>query len=916
MTVQTSNNVATFDGNGVTTAHPFNFKFFEGRDLIVLLIDRATRETKTLVLNSDFTVQGAGGESGGSVTTAIAPPTGKVLRVSRELKITQDTSLRNQGKFLAEVHEDVFDKQVMISQQLQEQIDRAIKIPVDGTGTGDELVEQLFDARDIAVQSAAEAEAIAEKFGDVDQAITVAEEAALTAGVAAFNSAASAAQASTASSVAQAAADSAQTSADIYPDIATGLAATPPNGYFSVVSPESTEYLVLYLKSNGAAIEQKRYPSAQIDSLTINVGKSFPLKQMSRGGVVSPANTVLNRLLLDIKVIGDAKYLEGKYFRIAYFQNDADISGNADQGIVLEEFSESSFVPTGTAITIHNHTNTPAAINRSGGVQTFTVIPELRRKLLFIITIDAAALPPAGTPINAQTSGNAGYSWIIEQSAYCAVRGMGNTLTINKDDVFPQAERARNGAVSTIPVAFMATLLDVQVLGARQGKLYRVAYFKNGSTALPGPSDGWIFEEFDETNYETAPNPALTVVNFLNPAPNIVRSGIQTVTIESPVVLGLSFKVTLDTAALPPYGNHINGNASGQPGYSYIIDPQRYFFATSSVSGESLPVQWSLDSTNTLRVAWASKGRCFRIGISPSGVNQLPNLISVEGAPGSDLSAAVWVNIGSTGSDWLPPMQVMAASGGDGGSVAFTGGAHGSSGGAEGDPTAINKLYQCFADGKPISNGQSGTADHINIQVINEIQGYNTKTLGRYIARQSFSILISPGGMTVEGNVYAMEDIAVRRDYGLQILSNGFRGTQLVLGGSNTARIPFSLTDNDSGLKSSNPDAWAIVLQEPANGQMALWLDKEYGAGDGSYVIDSEPLLRGAATGKWYLGVVLSTITGRSFSAGTGYKYRAGISWQAPGMQPASFDSIIAMHMNGKQTFAYGMPDAKSVRVS
>lgn len=718
---------------------------------------------------------------------------------------------------------------------------------------------------------------------------------------------------------AQSSADSAAAVTNPYPTIADGIAATNGTGatnrFFSVPGTGTT-LTALYRNDAGVATSIGEVLSEKVDALTINTGKSFPLKQMSRGGVISPASTVLNKLILDIKVIGDSRYLEGKYFRISYFQNDAVIGGNADQGIVLEEFSESTYLSTGTAITIHNHTNAPAAINRSGGVQTFTVIPELRRKLLFIITIDAAALPPAGTPINAQTSGNAGYSWIIEQSAYCAVRGMGNSLTINKDDVFPQAERARNGVVSPIPVAFMATLLDVQVLGARQGKLYRVAYFKNGSTVLPGPSDGWIFEEFDKENYETSPNPALTVVNFLNPAPDIVRSGIQTVTIESPIVSGLSFKVTLDTAALPAYGNHINGNALGQPGYSYIIDPQRYVLAASSASGASLPAQWSLDSTSTLRVAWASKGRCFRIGISPSGVNQLPNVISVEGAPGSDLSAAVWVNIGSTGSDWLPPMQVMAVSGGDGGSVAFTGGAHGSSGGAEGDPTAINKLYQCFADGKPISNGQSGTADHINIQVINEIQGYNTKTLGRYIARQSFSILISPGGMTVEGNVYAMEDIAVRRDYGLQILSNGFRGTQLVLGGSNTARIPFTLTDNDSGPKSSNPDAWAIVLQEPTNGQMALWLDKEYGAGDGSHVIDAEPLLRGATTGKWYLGVVLSTVTGKSFAAGTGYRYRAGISWQAPGMQPASFDSVIAMHMNGKQTFAYGLPDAKFARVS
>lgn len=919
MTVQTSNNVATFDGNGITTVHPFNFKFFDGRDLVVLLIDRATRDIQTLVLNSDFTAQGAGGESGGSVTTAIAPPTGKVLRVSRELNITQDTSLRNQGKFLAEVHEDVFDKLVMISQQIQEQVDRSVKVPVDGTGTGDELVEQLFDARDIAVQSAAEAEAIAEQFGDVDQAITAAEAAATAAEGSRDQAAESSGLAAVYLSAAQAAADAAQINADVYSDVAAGLAATSNGQYFSVVSPDSAEYLVLYRNMGGAEVEQKRYPSSQIDSRTVNQAKGFPFKQLSRGGVISAASTVFNNLVLDVRVLGAAPLMDGKYFRIAFFQNESVIGGNADQGIVIEEFEASSYLSTGTATTIHNHTDAPADIVRSGGVQTFVVAPASRAGLRFMITINAAFLPAAGLAVNALTSDRQHYSWIIDPNAYQVIGGLGSSLLVNKGSVYPQRKMTRNGVTSSAPAAFMSCILSAEVHGARAGKYYRLAYFKNGTTLLPGPDDGWMVEEIDALDYDTAANSPLIVVNYTDVGtPALPRDGIQTIRLESTVVTGLYIKLSIDTTALPAYGTPIGSNQTFQAGYSYIIDPSNYTLAAAPIaSGDAMPVKWSI-SSNVLRVAWASAGRCFRMTFGLLGVNQLPNLITQEGAAGSDLANAVWSQLSTTGSDYLPPFQVSADANGDGGALAFTGGSHGSNGDATGSPTARNMLYRVYADDTAVSSG-SGSAQCVNVQIVNEVQAHNTKTAGRYVLRQSFNINFRAWGMEVTADVHALEAVHVITDYALQAITFGWQGTQLVLGGSNTERVPFIAAQNNSGLKSANPNAWALVLQHPTSGQMTLWMDKGYEAGDGRYVDAGAPLLRGEATTKWYLGVVLPPLagpaSGQAFAAGSGYKYRAGISWQGVGMQPAGYDSIVRIKQSGGDTFAYGLPDASFVKV-
>lgn len=69
-------------------------------------------------------------------------------------------------------------------------------------------------------------------------------------------------QAETAAQEAKAAADAAQLSGGVYPDTAAGLAATQEGRYFSVPSSTDGEYLILYRKVNGAAVEVRRYPSA------------------------------------------------------------------------------------------------------------------------------------------------------------------------------------------------------------------------------------------------------------------------------------------------------------------------------------------------------------------------------------------------------------------------------------------------------------------------------------------------------------------------------------------------------------------------------------------------------------------------------------------------------------------------------
>ena len=96
MTVPTLNSVAEFATNGVTTNFPFFFKFLANEDLVVTYISPAGVST-TLTLGTQYTVNGAGDDDGGSIVTSTALAGPGQLIVSREMQAFQQTSLRNQG---------------------------------------------------------------------------------------------------------------------------------------------------------------------------------------------------------------------------------------------------------------------------------------------------------------------------------------------------------------------------------------------------------------------------------------------------------------------------------------------------------------------------------------------------------------------------------------------------------------------------------------------------------------------------------------------------------------------------------------------------------------------------------------------------------------------------------------------------
>ena len=147
MTVSTVVDHNDYTGNGVTTSFPYTFRIFKKTDLTVSVVDLSENITE-LVVDTDYTVTNAGGYSGGNVVLTAPLATGWQISIARDLEPTQETDLRNQGKFFAEVHEDAFDKLTMLIQQGISMFRLALRKPTSIANWYDALNNYIRNVKD------------------------------------------------------------------------------------------------------------------------------------------------------------------------------------------------------------------------------------------------------------------------------------------------------------------------------------------------------------------------------------------------------------------------------------------------------------------------------------------------------------------------------------------------------------------------------------------------------------------------------------------------------------------------------------------------------------------------------------------------------------------------------------------------
>lgn len=135
-TPSTARKAGPFTGNGSQNSWAFTFKVFAASDVKVTVADAAGTET-VLVLGTDYTVSLNANQDtspGGSVTYLLA--SGGKLTVTGDLDYDQPLDIPAGGNFNPVAFENQLDRMVMQTQQLAEEMARAVKVPVTEAATG------------------------------------------------------------------------------------------------------------------------------------------------------------------------------------------------------------------------------------------------------------------------------------------------------------------------------------------------------------------------------------------------------------------------------------------------------------------------------------------------------------------------------------------------------------------------------------------------------------------------------------------------------------------------------------------------------------------------------------------------------------------------------------------------------------
>jgi len=190
-----------YTANGSTTVFPYSFAIFDESDMVVYVDDE--------IIESGYTVSGAGQTDGGNVTFDSAPVDGTIITLLRNVPIERMTDFQEGGTFRPKNINDEFDRQTAFAQQVQEALTRCVKVdPTSSTNPEDVIpkVEALYDDidnLDAIADDLANIDTVASNVSDVGTCAANMEDiqAAPGAATSAGNSAISAAASATAAAI-------------------------------------------------------------------------------------------------------------------------------------------------------------------------------------------------------------------------------------------------------------------------------------------------------------------------------------------------------------------------------------------------------------------------------------------------------------------------------------------------------------------------------------------------------------------------------------------------------------------------------------------------------------------------------------------------------------------------------------------
>ena len=166
MTISTTIIKNSYDGDGSQLTFGYNFKVLAEADIEVII--RAADGTETVkTISTDYTVTGVGEPTGGNVVLLSAPTATQSVVIRRATEQTQTLDLVENDPFSAEAVEEAFDRAVAITQELQEEVSRSIKLSrTNSIGSSEFTVDAANRANKVLAFDSTGELSIAQTLGD------------------------------------------------------------------------------------------------------------------------------------------------------------------------------------------------------------------------------------------------------------------------------------------------------------------------------------------------------------------------------------------------------------------------------------------------------------------------------------------------------------------------------------------------------------------------------------------------------------------------------------------------------------------------------------------------------------------------------------------------------------------------------
>lgn len=129
MTVETTTSRVSYTGAGTTGPFTIGFYFIENDDIRAIKVLIADGTETELVLDTDFTLTGAGDADGGEATLTDALTSSYNVVFFRDPEVLQEAAYPKNDPFPSATHERVVDRLTMIAQRQASLLDRSLRQP-------------------------------------------------------------------------------------------------------------------------------------------------------------------------------------------------------------------------------------------------------------------------------------------------------------------------------------------------------------------------------------------------------------------------------------------------------------------------------------------------------------------------------------------------------------------------------------------------------------------------------------------------------------------------------------------------------------------------------------------------------------------------------------------------------------------